>query len=68
MSENTKSEEQIDPLLMELLCCPSCKKDSQLILNTEEQNLRCNKCSKEFAVQRVPGPDNSGILIPKLLL
>jgi hypothetical protein len=68
MSENTKSKEQIDPLLMELLCCPSCKKDSQLVLNQEDNNLKCSVCSKDFEVQRVPGPDNKGILIPKLLL
>lgn len=68
MSEEIKSTGSIDPLLLELLCCPSCKGDSELNMSQDTSSMSCNLCSRVFAVELVPGPQNEGILIPKLLL
>ena len=59
---------QLDPLLEELLCCPSCKGDSTLTRSDESEKLICNLCLREFSLKKVPGKNGEGILIPSLLL
>lgn len=50
--------------LMDIICCPVCKSDLELIIESEEDNeviegtLRCTECGEEF-------PINDGI--PNLL-
>ena len=55
-------------LLNELICCPACKGDSQLVLDAEEKSLTCNQCGNIYSVKSVPGPDNKGLLLPNLLI
>lgn len=39
----------IDPKLLEILACPSCKRD--LIYDKENQKLVCEKCRLKFAIK-----------------
>ena len=54
--------------LLKVLCCPSCKGDSQLEFDEEINSLVCTTCSRKFLLVKVDGPDGEGLHIPQLLL
>ena len=68
MTDETRNNDMIDPELLAILCCPSCKGDSKLEINEGADAMVCNQCGREFVLKKVPGPDNNGILIPELIL
>ena len=59
---------EIPNLLNELMCCPSCKGNSSLVINSEKTILTCDTCQKKYSVKKVDGPDGKGVLIPNLLI
>ena len=58
----------VDPVLMELLCCPACKGESNLQLSYDSEFLKCIECQRKFTVKKVAGPKGQGLLIPDLIL
>ena len=62
------SELQIDPLLLETLCCPKCKGDSELSPQYSNSALVCSSCNKSYKLKKVAGPNGQGMLIPELLV
>ena len=58
----------IDPVLLELLCCPACKSDSKLQLLEGSESLSCSQCQREYTLNKVAGPEGQGKFIPNLIL
>ncbi|MCM8536305.1 MAG: hypothetical protein NE334_10240 [Lentisphaeraceae bacterium] len=59
---------QLNPMLVELMCCPACKGNSSLSKDDNGQNLECDQCSRKYFLKEVPGRDGQGLLIPSLLV
>ena len=58
---------EINATLLKILCCPVCKGQSELEADKECTKLTCSKCSKEFTLEKVSGPQSKGLVIPRLL-
>ncbi|MCM8526147.1 MAG: hypothetical protein NE327_06495 [Lentisphaeraceae bacterium] len=63
-----KQELKIDPQLLETLCCPKCKGQSELVPVMEKPALVCSQCSTSYKLKEVPGPHGQGMFIPELLV